>query len=73
MTGQEPNAHSDDLPLEGSESEAVVGGQVSRAAIARADREIARLEKEGYIQDACTVDGTLMYNPHTRLKKMVRF
>jgi hypothetical protein len=72
MAEQERTAHTEDLPLEGTEAESIVGGHMSPTQISRADQEIARLEKEGYVQDACTVEGTLMVNPHTHKSVTVR-
>jgi hypothetical protein len=71
MTEQEQAAHTEDLPLEGDESGSVVGGSVSPAV--RAEREIAKLEKEGFVQDTCTREGTRMVNPHTGKHITVKF
>jgi len=73
MTDQEDNAHTDDLPLESAESEAIVGGHTSPAAVRKAEQEIMKLEKQGYVQEACEVDGTLMVNPHTHKRITVRY
>jgi hypothetical protein len=69
MSTNENSPVAEDLQLEGSDAEAVVGGRASRKAV---EKEMARLEAEGYLPDACTSEGTLMVNPHNGKKKMVK-
>lgn len=42
-------------------------GATSRAFVARMDE----LKAQGYVQTACTVNGALMFNPHTRRTEVV--
>jgi hypothetical protein len=53
---------TEDLELDGSEAESVVGGAtVMRFATERAAAaEISRLEREGYRESACMYHGTLL-------------
>lgn len=60
---------TEDLQLEASEAEAVVGGHVSPGQF---EAEIRKLESEGYIEESCIVGGTVMYNPKTKQRKTVK-
>ena len=77
MSDDENVAHTEDLPLEDSESESVVGG---RAAVSSEDQrvytmeeETFRLESQGYVEQACTVEGTLFVNPKTNHRVTLKF
>jgi hypothetical protein len=72
MSEQQPTAHTEDLPLDAAESESIVGGHSSPTQAELGEREIAKLEKEGFIEAACTVDGMVMFNPHTKRRVTVR-
>ena len=61
------NQIAEDLSLDGSEAELVVGGRSEMQA------EMHRLESQGYIEEACTTKGTLMFNPKTKKHKMVKY
>ena len=72
MSEQEREAHTEDLALDAEESESVIGGQTTPREVARGEHEIARLEKEGFVQESCTVEGTMMFNPHTKTHRLVK-
>jgi hypothetical protein len=65
---EQSSAHTEDLALEADQADAVVGGR----SFADAEREMKQLEGEGYVAQECTPEGTLMVNPHTHHKKLVR-
>jgi hypothetical protein len=57
----------EDLSLDGSEAELIVGGASQMQA------EIHKLESEGYVEEACTTKGTMMFNPRTKKHKLVKY
>jgi hypothetical protein len=59
---------AEDLNLEGSEADAVVGGRTSKM-----NSQIHHLESEGWVESACTREGIQMFNPKTKQHKMVKF
>ncbi len=69
MTNNENPPVAEDLQLEGTEADAVVGGQMNRKAI---EKKIAQLEAEGYLPDACLPDGMELMNASGK-KKEVKF
>lgn len=69
----ENTAHTEDLPVEAAESEAIIGGHSTPATRQHAEHEIAQLTKEGYVEDLCTAKGITMVNPHTHKKITVSF
>jgi hypothetical protein len=58
---------AEDLDLDGTEADAVVGGH------SNPDSEIRHLAREGYVEQACTSEGTVMYNPKTKHHTLVKF
>jgi hypothetical protein len=75
MSQDESTTHAEDLELDGSESESVVGGRsVSRFESEQAAaEEIFRLSNQGYVETACMANGTLMENPKTGHRVAVKF
>ena len=69
----ENTAHTEDLSVEGAESEAIIGGRISPGAREHAEHEMAQLTKEGFVQELCTPEGITMVNPHTHKKVTVSF
>jgi hypothetical protein len=69
MTNNENPPVAEDLQLEGDEADAVVGGHINRKAV---EKQIAHLEGEGYLPDACTPDGMELMNASGK-KKEVKF
>lgn len=59
---------AEDLTLEGSEADAVVGGRTSKM-----DSQIHHLESEGWVEGACTREGIQMFNPKTKQHKIVKY
>jgi hypothetical protein len=59
---------AEDLNLEGSEADAVVGGRTSKM-----DSQIHHLESEGWVEGMCTREGIQMFNPKTKQHKMVKY
>jgi hypothetical protein len=72
---QNTNA-AEDLELEGSESASVLGGRVNldpgEQHAYTVESEIASLQAKGYVEEACTTDGTLMINPKTKHQVTIR-
>ncbi|HEX4108241.1 MAG TPA: hypothetical protein VHX88_08920 [Solirubrobacteraceae bacterium] len=66
MSEKSTSAHTEDLQLEGSDSDAIVGGAASKA-------EIAKLRKEGYLERASSSDGIAMFNPRTKKTITVKY
>jgi hypothetical protein len=69
MGEHEHTSDSEDLQLEGSEADSVVGGRAAMASTSERvytmETEIFRLESEGYVEEACTREGTLFVHPKT--------
>jgi hypothetical protein len=63
----------EDLDLEESEAASVAGG-MSMAGRGGDDpgNQLASLKAKGYVEDACTTEGTLWINPKTKHKIMIR-
>jgi hypothetical protein len=59
---------AEDLELEGMEADAIIGGHGSPPP----NTEIETLALEGYIEQACTTEGTVLYNPKTKQRKLVK-
>jgi hypothetical protein len=68
MSESEKANVAEDLSLEGSEADAVVGGRTSKMA-----SQIHHLESEGYVEELCTREGIQMFNPKTRKHKTVKY
>lgn len=76
MSEDEITGSAEDLDLEGSDGESVVGGRITTSRFKSAEaaaEEIFRLANEGYVETACTVDGTLMENKQTKHRVAVKF
>jgi hypothetical protein len=75
MSEDESTTSAEDLELDGSESESVVGGRsVSRfESMQAAEEEIFRLANQGYVETACMAHGTLMENPKTKHRIAVKY
>ena len=59
---------AEDLNLEGSEADAVVGGRTSKM-----ESQIHHLERDGWIEGMCTREGIQMFNPKTKQHKLVKY
>lgn len=72
MTEDQDKA-AEDLDLEESDAASVAGGMM-RAGGGGGDPavDIASLQAQGYVEDACTTEGTLWVNHKTKHKIMVR-
>lgn len=70
---EDQDTTADDLDLEESEAASVAGGAF-RAGNAGGDpgTDIESLKAKGYVEDACTTEGTLWINPKTRHKIMLK-
>jgi hypothetical protein len=66
MTDSEFTSGAEDLDLEGTEADAVVGGRSTPQA------QMQHLMREGYVEESCTTDGWVMYNPKTRKHKTIK-
>jgi hypothetical protein len=70
------NPGAEDLDLEASDADAVVGGRAQMDAAQRGgfsvQSELARLRADGYVEEACTPEGTLLVNHKTNHKTMVK-
>jgi hypothetical protein len=72
------NEHTtaEDLDLEGSEAEAVVGGRafvdLSGQDAFQMESQMARLKSRGFVEKECTTAGTLFVNPQTHRHVLVR-
>jgi hypothetical protein len=69
MSEKEHTSDPEDLQLEGSEADSVVGGRAAMPStserVSTMETEIFRLESEGYVEEACTREGTMFVNPRT--------
>jgi hypothetical protein len=67
---------AEDLDLEASDAASVVGGRANvdpgQHAAFMADGELARLRAKGYVEEACTTEGTLLVNPKTKHRVTVK-
>ena len=75
MSEDKNTTAADDLELEGSESASVLGGRVlldpgEEHAYAM-DSEMASLQAKGYVEEACTTQGTVMVNLKTGHRKTI--
>jgi hypothetical protein len=68
MSENENTTVAEDLNLEGSEADAVVGGRTSKM-----QSQIHNLEGEGYVERMCTREGIEMFNPKTKQHKLVKY
>jgi hypothetical protein len=76
MREDEITGSAEDLELEGSDSESIVGGRVTTARFKDAQaaaEEVLRLSNEGYVETACMAGGTLMENKQTKHRIAVKF
>jgi hypothetical protein len=76
MSDDQNAAHTEDIPLEGSESESVVGGAAMSSEGERVytmEEETFRLMSQGYVEEACTKEGTLFVNPKTNHRVTLKF
>lgn len=67
VSGIDNSNLADDLSLDGAEAEMVVGGATQMQT------EIRHLVAAGYVEEACTTRGTMMFNPKTKKHKLVRY
>jgi len=68
MSPDERTGGAEDLELEGSEAESVIGGRHGPSKFQRTqtyEEEIFRLASQGYVECACIDGGTVMENPKT--------
>jgi len=70
MTEQENLAQFEDISLDESQADEIIGGRLSPGQY---EHEMNVLKREGYIEAACNVDGALMYNPRTKRKVLVKY
>jgi hypothetical protein len=65
---------AEDLPLEGSEAESVVGGMsaMDNANTYSIESEMFRLMSAGYVEEGCTTEGTVMVDPKTNHRVTVK-
>jgi hypothetical protein len=72
---QEEMSAPEDLELDGSEADTVVGGQslAQFESQQRAEQEISHLANKGYVEVGCMTGGTLMENPKTGHRIAVKF
>jgi hypothetical protein len=67
---------AEDLDLDPSDAASVVGGRVnvepSQQGAYSVDSELARLRADGYVEEACTPEGTLLFNQKTKHRTMVK-
>ena len=68
MSEKEDTKVAEDLSLDSADAEAVVGGRTSRVA-----SQIHHLEGQGYVEELCTHEGIVMFNPTTRKHKTVKY
>jgi hypothetical protein len=66
MSEQEITGGAEDLDLEGSEADAVVGGRSTPQA------QMQHLMHQGYVEESCTTEGWMMFNPKTGKHKLVK-
>lgn len=73
MTEDQDRA-AEDLDLEESDAASVAGGMSRAGGRGGADpaADIASLQAQGYVEDACTTEGTVWVNHKTKHKIMVR-
>jgi hypothetical protein len=72
---QEDMTSAEDLELDGSDAETIVGGQsiAQFESEQRAEQEISHLTNQGYVEIGCMKGGTLMENPKTGHRIAVKF
>jgi hypothetical protein len=73
---QDESTNVEDLELDGSAAESIVGGRVSTSrfeSMQAAEEEIFRLAEQGYVETACISNGTLMENPSTKHRIAVKY
>jgi hypothetical protein len=69
---------AEDLALEGTEGDAVVGGHVlldsgTELREYNYETEYARLQSQGFVEESCTTNGALMVNQQTGQKRLLKF
>jgi hypothetical protein len=73
---QNENPGAEDLDLDPSDAASVVGGSVNidpaQHAAYSVDSELARLRADGYVEEGCTPEGTMLINHKTKHRKMVK-
>ncbi len=70
---EDQNTTAEDLDVEASEAASVAGGRMSEFDRTQAvEEQLFRLQSAGYIEEACTTEGTRMVNPKTRHTVTVR-
>jgi hypothetical protein len=69
---EEQERSAEDLDLEESEAASVAGGMLAGHPGDNVPSEIAGLKAKGYVEEACTTEGTLWVNPKTHHKVTVR-
>jgi hypothetical protein len=70
------NLGAEDLDLEASDAASVVGGRAAMDPAQQArytvQSELARLRADGYVEEYCTTEGTLLVNHKTKHRRMVK-
>jgi hypothetical protein len=76
MSQDESTRTAEDLELDGSDAESIVGGRVTimrfKSTHAAAE-EISRLASQGFMEIACMSHGTLMENPKSGRRIEVKY
>jgi hypothetical protein len=77
MSDKENINEAEDLALEGSEGDDVVGGHVlldsTDVREYNYETEYARLQSQGFVEESCTTQGALMVNQQTGQKRTLKF
>ena len=73
MSEDKNPAAADDLDVESSEAASVAGGRTSNMDASQGiEMEMFRLVDQGYVEEGCTTEGTVMVHPKTNHKVTIK-